>query len=118
MAEVWMRARSSANIKCLRLALERVESGRDVFSSPDLDRGDLEAERTSRRLRLAHFQRGSRITDISHNRQTAETGDITAPLMRHRSIRRSVADARCRSLARRPHPRRRGFCGRSGKALD
>jgi hypothetical protein len=29
-----------------------------------------------------------------------------------------IADARRRSPARRPAPRRSGFCGRAGKALD
>ena len=33
-------------------------------------------------------------------------------------IHKKVADARCRSPARRPHPRRRGFCRRAEKALD
>src|SRR5215813_9260528 len=41
-----------------------------------------------------------------------------APPMRYRSIRRRVADARCRLPAHRFRLRCRGFCGRARKALD
>jgi len=37
------------------------------------DRGGLEAERPNRCLCFAHFQHDSRVTDIGHDRQTAET---------------------------------------------
>lgn len=61
---------------------------------------------------------------IQMSRTTAPTANWTAlpsaialPL-RQRSKRRIVADARPHPPARRPDPRRRGFCRRARKALD
>src|SRR5262249_37102470 len=55
---------------------------------------------------------------LNRKRHSQTRQSPTAPPMRHRSIRRIVADARCRSPARRLHPRRPGFCRRAGEALD
>ena len=64
-----------------------------------------------------------RLRDVSVGRQCGHSLIVacpsqtrqspTAPPMRPRSIR-IVADAHCRSPARRPHARRRGFCRRAG----
>ena len=66
------------NIKCVRLALERLEGGRDILRSPDFECGDFEAERAGRGLDLAHLQHGCGIADIGHDRQPAEAGDNLA----------------------------------------
>src|SRR5262249_1202198 len=66
------------DIKGIRAALERVERGRDILGSPDFWRGDFKAERAGRCLNPTRFQHGEAISDIAHNRQTAETKDNLA----------------------------------------
>src|SRR5262245_63931205 len=61
------------NTECLRAALERLESRRDVFGSPDLEGGDIEAERARGGLDLAYLQRGGGKVNIDHDRQPVET---------------------------------------------
>jgi hypothetical protein len=41
---------SEVKCKLVRAALERLEGERDVFSPPDVERGDFEAERAGRRV--------------------------------------------------------------------
>ena len=65
--------RIANNIECLRAALERLESGRDVFGSPDFEGGDIEAERARSRLNLAQLLHSGGIVNIGHDRQPAET---------------------------------------------
>ena len=67
--------RITSNVKCVRAALERLESGRDVLRTSDFGCRDLEAERMGRCLNLAHVQHGAGIADIGDDRQPAKTGD-------------------------------------------
>src|SRR5262252_10196723 len=49
------------DIQRLRAAFYRLDGGRDVVRTPNLERGELEAELAGRRLDLAHAQHGGGI---------------------------------------------------------
>ena len=70
---VEIHERVANNIKCLRAALERLQGGCDILRAPDFQWDDLEAERASRRLKLANLQRAARIAGIGHDGQPIET---------------------------------------------
>ena len=61
------------DIESLYTILECVDCGRDIVGLPDFKRGSCETNRAGRRLYLAHFQHGSRSTDIRHDPQPAKT---------------------------------------------
>jgi hypothetical protein len=67
--------RVSTNIKCVRVAFERIEGGRDILRLPYFGCGNLDADRVSRSLSRPHIEQGSGRVDIEHDRQPAETGD-------------------------------------------
>ena len=60
------------DIKCVRAAFDRVQGGRNILRPSDFKRVELESEHTGRRLQLAQLQHDGRITDIAHDRQTAQ----------------------------------------------
>src|SRR3954470_14609211 len=62
------------DIKCVRLALEGVEGGRDVLRSPYFRCHDLKTERAGLCMNLLHIQHGSGGIDIEHDRQAAQIG--------------------------------------------
>src|ERR1700738_3566063 len=66
------------DVKCVRLGLERLESGSDILRSSNFEWRDFEAERASRGLSLAHLQHGFGKANISHDCQPVETGDTLA----------------------------------------
>jgi hypothetical protein len=53
-----------SDVKRLRLALKRLESGCNVLSSPDFGGYDFEAERAGRCLDFANLHNGSGIGSI------------------------------------------------------
>jgi hypothetical protein len=67
--------RVATDVKCVRATFERLEDRRDVFCSPDFQRGDVETKPTGCLQYLVHLQRGGGITDIGHNRQPTERGN-------------------------------------------
>jgi hypothetical protein len=56
-------------------ALERLEGGHDILRSPDFEYDDIDAKRAGRRLNLGHLHHGAGIANISHDRQSAKTGN-------------------------------------------
>src|SRR5262249_56834328 len=65
--------RITHDIESLYMTLERVDCSRDVVDLPDFKRASCQTNRAGRRLYLAHFQHGSRSTDIRHHPQPAKT---------------------------------------------
>src|SRR5262249_14170758 len=63
------------HIKCIRAALERLESWSDIFGSPDFGRGGFETESACCFLSLVQLKNGIGISNIGDDCQTAETGD-------------------------------------------
>src|SRR5262249_60839334 len=61
--------------KCIRLWLEHLEGGSNILCSPDFEWRDLDAERASHGLNLAHLQHGLGKANVSHDCQPAEMGD-------------------------------------------
>src|SRR5215813_5244827 len=56
-------------------ALERLEGGRNILTSPDFEAVNFEPEHVSCCLNLGHLQNREGISGIGHDRQTAETRD-------------------------------------------
>src|SRR5262249_16830920 len=66
------------DVNCVRLGFKRLEGGSDILRSPDFEWRDVEAERASRGLNLAHLQHALSKTNINNDCQTAESGDNLA----------------------------------------
>ena len=62
------------HVKCVGLALECLEGGRDIRRSPDFKFGDFNAEIVGPSLSLSHFQHGLGKADVGQDRQTAQIG--------------------------------------------
>jgi hypothetical protein len=59
------------NVKCIRLALGRLEGRSDILRPLDHQWRDVEAEHARRSLGLAHLQHGLGIADIKDDAQAA-----------------------------------------------
>jgi hypothetical protein len=70
--------RVGADIKRACASVERRNGGPDILGSLDFQSGDIEAEGAGCSLHPIHFQHGSWITGIPHDRQSAKTGDDLA----------------------------------------
>ena len=68
----------STDIKCIGVALEPLNGGRDIVGAPDFHCGNLKSKRACRCPDVAHLLHGEGIIDIGHNRQLAEAGDKLA----------------------------------------
>ena len=95
------------DVKCVRLRLERLESGSDILRSPDFEWRDVEGKRASRGLYGARLQRSFGIANIFHDCQPAETRDNLA--QKFEFLGRKIA-----CLNRQPG----GVAARSGQTRD
>ena len=73
-----MHERVADNVKRLRVALERLESRRDILRAPDRQWDDLKAERTRCRLNLVHLPHAAGIVGIGHDGQPTQSWENLA----------------------------------------
>src|SRR5262249_12595506 len=72
---VYEKERNGRDVQCLGTALECLESGTDIFGSPDFKHVGFERESMCYSVDLVYFASGERITNVGQHRQTAQTGD-------------------------------------------
>src|SRR4029450_3778493 len=67
--------RVASDVEGLRVALERLESGHNIFGAPDFECDEMEAKRAGGRLYLAHLQWGNGVATFAQEDEPAKTGD-------------------------------------------
>src|SRR6516164_6008969 len=65
---------SAGNIDRIGTTFELVECGRNVLGAPYLENTGIKAERTGRRLSVAHLLHHDAVAAIAHNCQALESG--------------------------------------------
>ena len=60
------------------MGLDRSEYGRDILCAPDFEWCDFDAKLASCGLNLTHFQHSLGTANVSHDSQSAETGNNLA----------------------------------------
>src|SRR5262249_15464545 len=67
-----------AHIERISHGLDRVKAGNNILRPPNIERRDIEANRTGTGLYRAPLQYGIGIIEVCHNRQAMEIGDSLA----------------------------------------
>ena len=90
------------DVQCVRLGVERLEDGSDIFRSPDFEWRDFQTERAGHCLRLVHLCCGLGNINIPHDCQGTRQIQLGAPVNTNSSAGTELLHPRARYESKTP----------------